>query len=252
MRIIIVLAGVGLLALASYYLLSQLIAVFTFPMGTIIIVLGLLISRPAGVTVDRDQATSARMLLDRAILGASIYQIVFLDSKLILKRLASSRTTILSVLILALAGLFVDGYLGALAGGAGGYAVQEYATQRNRRRNLKNNTLTTLGRGDLEIPYEDLKEVRLRKNKLLLEGKNGLAKIGLPKGYASQMSPKLRAILGGKYKSEGLFDSPLQSTQTTQPLTREIIKETVLVTCRHCGSRAPQGTLKCPNCGAIL
>ncbi len=203
MRIIIVLSGVGLLALASYYLLLQLIADFTFPMGTIIIGLGLLIYRPAGVTVNGDQAKAARMLVDRAVLGASIYQIVFFDTKLILKRLASSRTTILSVLVLALAGLFVDGYLGALAGGAGGYAVQEYATQRNRRRNLKNNTLTTLGRGDLQIPYEDLKEVRLRKNKLLLEGKNGLARISLPKRYASEMGPKLQAIFQGKYKGEG-------------------------------------------------
>ncbi len=173
-------------------------------MGTMIIVLGLQISRPAGVTVNGGQSKPARMLVDRAVLGASIYQIVFLDTSLILKRLASSRTTILSVLILALGGLFVDnGFLGALAGGVGGYAVQEYSTQRNRRRNLKNNTLTTLGPGDLQIPYDDLKEVSLRKNKLLLGSKGGLARISLPKRYASEMGPKLQAIFQGKYKGEG-------------------------------------------------
>jgi uncharacterized membrane protein YdbT with pleckstrin-like domain/ribosomal protein L40E len=37
-----------------------------------------------------------------------------------------------------------------------------------------------------------------------------------------------------------------------QPMIREIIRETVLVQCRHCGARSPQGTLRCSDCGANL
>jgi hypothetical protein len=33
---------------------------------------------------------------------------------------------------------------------------------------------------------------------------------------------------------------------------KEVIREVVLVTCRHCGARYPQGTLKCLTCGANL
>ncbi len=49
---------------------------------------------------------------------------------------------------------------------------------------------------------------------------------------------------------------PPQTRSSQQPITREIIKETiketVLVQCRHCGARATQGTLRCPGCGANL
>jgi len=34
-------------------------------------------------------------------------------------------------------------------------------------------------------------------------------------------------------------------------IVKEVIRE-VLVTCRHCGARYPQGTLKCFTCGANL
>jgi hypothetical protein len=31
-----------------------------------------------------------------------------------------------------------------------------------------------------------------------------------------------------------------------------VVTREVLVTCRHCGARVPQGTLRCPSCGANL
>ncbi len=34
-------------------------------------------------------------------------------------------------------------------------------------------------------------------------------------------------------------------------VVKEVVRE-VLVTCRHCGARYPQGTLKCLTCGANL
>ncbi len=44
----------------------------------------------------------------------------------------------------------------------------------------------------------------------------------------------------------------LMSVQPVQPMTREIIRETVLIQCRHCGARSTQGTTRCPQCGANL
>lgn len=46
----------------------------------------------------------------------------------------------------------------------------------------------------------------------------------------------------------------LMSVHPTQPMMREreVIRETVLIQCRNCGHRSPQGTTRCPNCGAAL
>ncbi len=191
--------GVALLGLASLFLLYEQLAIFTFPMGAMILVLGLLISPHTGVSDTSDKAHPARILVDRAVLGASIYLLAFFDSRLVLKRLVSSKTTILSVVILALLGYSLDRLVGVLAGGAGGYALQEYSTQRNRLRILRDQQIGVLARGDLEFPYEGLKEVRLLKSRLLIVGNGGTVRISLPRGYGSMMSSKLGEILHGKY-----------------------------------------------------
>jgi hypothetical protein len=198
----VVLSGAVLLALAIDYLFSQLIAIFTLPMGTIIVVLGVLTKRPTGVTTTSGQQGSPRLVVDRAVFGASIYELAFFDAKLVLKRLASSRTTVFSVLVLALSGLFVDGLIGGVAGGIGGYAIQEYSTQRNRQMIAKENTFATLARGDLEFPYSDFKEVRLSKNRLFLAGREGLSRISIPRGYSIKIASSLKSLFGGKYKEE--------------------------------------------------
>jgi hypothetical protein len=48
-------------------------------------------------------------------------------------------------------------------------------------------------------------------------------------------------------KLSGEASSPVQMVQR-ETITREI----VLVTCRYCGYRSVQGTLKCANCGGSL
>ena len=35
-------------------------------------------------------------------------------------------------------------------------------------------------------------------------------------------------------------------------MVKEVIKEVFLIICRSCGHHSPQGTTKCPNCGASL
>jgi len=45
---------------------------------------------------------------------------------------------------------------------------------------------------------------------------------------------------------------PAVSNPQGHTVTKEVIREVVLVTCRHCGARSHQGTLKCPTCGADL
>jgi transcription elongation factor Elf1 len=35
-------------------------------------------------------------------------------------------------------------------------------------------------------------------------------------------------------------------------MVKEVVREVVLISCKHCGSRSPQGTPKCTSCGASL
>ena len=70
-----------------------------------------------------------------------------------------------------------------------------------------------------------------------------------------------KELLGRKEKPDfwqrlalvGLRAKPAQPQPQMQPtMIREVIKEVVLIQCRSCNARYPQGTLKCLTCGANL
>ncbi len=142
------------------------------------------------------------MTVDKGVLGGSIYQLIFFDAKLVLKRLVTSKTTILSFVILAFAGFLVEELIGALAGMGVGYALQEYTTQRSRARILARNSFATLSYGDLEFQYKDVNEVILYKNRLYLIERNRRVRISIPKAYVPKMGPRLGSLFPGKFKSE--------------------------------------------------
>ncbi len=202
MRTIIVLSGAGLIVIAAaYLLLAQAIAIFTFPVGAIILILGLMVSPGTGVT-SKGQGGAGPLVVDRAILGASIYQLFFFETRLILKRLATSRTTILTIVALAVAGFTVDRLIGALAGIAAGYAIQEFTTQTNRLKGPVSSNNFKLGNGDIEVPYSELEKVQLIKNKLVLYSKRGITRIGLPRGDEGRISPDLKTLFQEKFQNE--------------------------------------------------
>ena len=203
MRLFIVLSGAALIAIAvAYLILIQAVAVFTFPVGAIVIILGVMISPPTRVTSQKGQG-SASLVVDRAHLGFTIYELLFFDTRLVLKRLATANTTFFSIIVLAIAGFAVgDKLIGALAGVAAGYALQEFTAQNRRPRSPVNDSGFKLGNGDIEISYAELDKVRVEKNRLVLHSKRGFTKIGLPRGYGAEVSSKLRPIFQGKFKDE--------------------------------------------------
>ena len=203
MRRFIIASGATLLAVSFFYFIAQsLIAIFTIPVSTIVIVLGLLTTRRTGVIVDPSQMKPAVMTVDRGVFGASVYELFFSDTSLVMKRLVTARTTIFSYAILALTGFLIELLLGALAGIALGYALQEFTSQRNRLKIAKTNSLTTLGPGDLEFQYNDLKEVHLFRNRMLLIGPRTRMRISLPRGSGRKMREELEKILPGKIVNE--------------------------------------------------
>src|SRR5712692_9541076 len=134
MRKNILAAGITLLALALLFGVSYRTGlVFSIPISVLNIILGLITRTPPGLEIQPESA-NIRLVIDRGVVRASIYQLVFLNSKLILKRLSSVSITVILALLLAVVGLEVLGVVGALMGGITGFSLQEFLTQRMRNK----------------------------------------------------------------------------------------------------------------------
>src|SRR5713101_6156181 len=168
MRKNILVAGVNLLALALLFGISFPAGLlFSITITLVKIILGLVTRTAPGLEI-QPESHNIRLVIDRGVIRASIYQLVFLNSKLILKRLSSVMVTVILALVLAVVGLEYLGIVGALMGGTTGFSLQEFLTQRVRNRIGSEMQLTSIGKGDIEIEYNDLSEVRLVKSRLYL------------------------------------------------------------------------------------
>ena len=167
---------------------------FSLPLALLNTIIGLATKEPSGLEV-QPQPT-IRLLVDRGVVRASIYQLVFLDSKVILKRLSPASTTALLPLVLSVIGLGFLFIVGALIGGITGFSLQEYLTQRARNRIRNERALTSLMPGDIEVEYAEVSEVRLDKSRLYFVTQNHSFVSNIPKKYSDQMRPLLAKIFG--------------------------------------------------------
>src|SRR5436309_4415273 len=199
MRKNILAAGVILLGAALVFGVSNSSGLlFSLPISALNVVLGLVTRALPGLE-NQPASAGVRLVVDRGVVRASIYQLVFLDTKLILKRLSSVGVTVILALVLAVVGLEVLGIVGALMGGITGFSLQEFLTQRMRNKISGGNELTAVGRGDIEIGYIDLLEVRLVKSRLYLITENISLTASFPKGYSGKIGPMLAQIFESKF-----------------------------------------------------
>ncbi len=174
---------------------------FSIPISILNIILGLVTRTPPGLEIQPESA-SIRLVIDRGVVRASIYQLVFLNSKLILKRLSSVTVTVILAFVLAIVGLEVLGIIGALMGGITGFSLQEFLTQRMRNKIGSEMQLTSVGKGDIEIEYDDILEVRLVKSRLYLIAGNKSLSASFPRGYSRKMKPMLENIFESRFTTE--------------------------------------------------
>ncbi len=174
---------------------------FSIPISLLNIILGLITRTPPGLEIQPESA-NIRLVIDRGVVRASIYQLVFLNSKLVLKRLSSVMVTVILAFVLAVVGLVVLGIVGALMGGITGFSLQEFLTQRTRNKMGSEMQLTSLGKGDVEIEYDGLVEVRLVKSRLYLMSENSSLSASFPRGYSGKMRPMLANIFESKFTTE--------------------------------------------------
>jgi hypothetical protein len=202
MRKNILVAGVTLLALALLFGVSYPTGLlFSIPISILNVILGLVTRTPPGLEIQPESA-NIRLVIDRGVVRASIYQLVFLDSKLILKRLSSVMVTVILAFVLAIIGFGYLFIIGALMGGITGFSLQEFLTQRMRNKMGSEVQLTSIGKNDIEIKYDDLLEVRLVKSRLYLITETGSLSASFPRGYSRKMKPMLANIFESKFTSE--------------------------------------------------
>jgi len=209
MRKNILVVGFAMLALALLFGVSYppaflFVVLFGIPISILNTILGLITRTPPGLEFQPESA-KIRLIIDRGVVRASIYQLVFLNSKLILKRLTSVMVTVILALVLAVVGFEVLGIIGALMGGVTGFSLQEFLTQRMRNKIGTEMQLTSLGKNDIEIEYNDLLEVRLVKSRLHLISENGSLTANFPGGYAIKIKPMLADLFETKFTTEESF-----------------------------------------------
>src|SRR5467141_399531 len=202
MRKNVLVVGVTLLALGLLFGVSYPAGLlFSIPVSILNIILGLVTRTPSGLEIQPESA-NIRLVIDRGVVRASIYQLVFLNSKLIFERLTSVMVTVVLALVLAVVGFEVLGTMGALMGGITGFSLQEFLTQRMRNKIGSEMQLTSIGKGDIEIEYNDLLEVRLVKSRLYLIAENGSLSASFPRGYSGKIKPLLRGLFETKFTDE--------------------------------------------------
>ena len=85
--------------------------------------------------------------------------------------------------------------IGGLVGGLTGYSVGELVAQRRRDRIQRENSLLTIAHGDVEIPYENMSQVELTRNKLKISSPNGPLTLFMLKKYPPMIAAKLRELI---------------------------------------------------------
>jgi len=87
-------------------------------------------------------------------------------------------------------------------GGITGFSLQEFLTQRMRNKMGSEMQLTSVGKSDIEIAYDDLSEVRLVKSRLYLITETSSLSASFPRGYSRKMKPMLANIFESKFTTE--------------------------------------------------
>jgi hypothetical protein len=166
--------------------------------GLINIILGIMTPRSPGLVFQPDPVGPVKLVVDKASSRSGTYELVFSDTKLIMKKLASRGGFMAVALVFALIGGFV--------GGVTGYSLGELMTQRRRDKIQRENSLLTITKGDVEIPYENMSQVELERAKLKIASANGPMTLFIPKKYPPLIAAKLRELIPSR-----AWESPVSS-----------------------------------------
>ena len=168
--------------------------------GLLNIIIGIVTPKSQGIVFQTEQVGPVKLVVDKASSRSGTYELVFSDTKLTMKKLASRGGIMAVALVFAI--------IGGLIGGVTGYSLGELVTQRRRDRIYKENTLLTINHGDVEIPYDNMSQVELTKNKLKLSSMDGPTTLFMPKKYPPMIAAKLRELIPSRAWASPVSNSP--------------------------------------------
>lgn len=202
MRIAITITGILILAVGVAFILDSqsdsslfLPALLILGFGGLNLAFGIATSKSSGVSTLSNGVSGVKMIVDRGVIGSTIYVMTFSEAKLVLKKLTSGSVTIMAVLLFALVGFFVGFIIGAAVGGITAFSLQEFLTQRRRDTAIRGDLLTPSSKGDMEFVYADLDRIQLTRARLRLFLKNGILGIVISRKYPEKMWPVLQKII---------------------------------------------------------
>lgn len=202
MRIAIIITGILILAVGVAFILDSqsdsslfLPALLILGFGGLNLGFGIATSKSLGVSTPSSTGSGIKMIVDRGVIGSTIYVMTFSEAKLVLKKLTSGSVTIMAVLLFALVGFFVGFIIGAAVGGITAFSLQEFLTQRRRDTAMRGDLLNTSNKGDMEFVYADLDRVQLTRARLRLFLKDGILGIVISRKYPERMWPVLQKII---------------------------------------------------------
>jgi len=205
MRAIIILSGVVVVTVGALLLVALSTvpsyfqsSLFVIVSGGVNILLGLVTAKSGGVTVPPSPEDPVKMIVDRGVIGSTIYMMAFSNKKLVLRRLTSGSITILAVAVFAIGGLIYAGLIGAAVGGLTAFSLQEFLTQRKRSATREGNLLATTAKGDLEFDYDDIERIAVTRSRLRLYLQKGILAIVISRNYPEKIWPVLQRIMPSK------------------------------------------------------
>lgn len=191
MRTSVVLVGFGIIlfGLVLWIAIGFPIELTGF-IGFLNIILGIATPRSTGIELQPDQTGTVKLVVDQARSKSGIYELFFTDSKLVMKKLASTGA------ITAVALLFF--LLGGIAGGLTGYSLQEFMAQRRRDKIRRENSMMTVSDKDKEIPYDSMSQMEWTRRGLKIVSGTGVMYIAMGKKYRQMVASRLRDVIPGR------------------------------------------------------
>jgi hypothetical protein len=192
MRTSIVLTGFAIIVIG--FLLDLYLGItilVTGTIGLINIILGLATPKAPGVNLQPQTQGPVKLIVDKAATKGGTYELVFSDTRLVLKKLVSQG---------AIAGVAIMfAVIGGIVGGLTGFSLGEYLMERKRNKIHRENTILTATGGDLEIPYETTSQIELTGNSLKMMSGGRQMILRMNKKYPAMIANKLMETIPRQY-----------------------------------------------------
>jgi hypothetical protein len=164
----------------------------TGAIGLFNIFLGAITPKSRKVDLQPEPSGAVKLLVDKVMFRYdrarfNNSELVFLDTRLVIKKLASWKVVLVVALVFA--------GIGGLVGGLTGLSMQEFLDQRKRDKILHKNQFTTVSPGDMEISYESMSQIQLTGTNLSMFVRGRLLVFSMASEYPPMIARRVREVI---------------------------------------------------------